>query len=173
MDTYNTAVAAALTVFAETQAAIPTNTPSPSPTVTLTPTPNATTTLPPLPTLGATFVPNPTATAPVDPCIDKLLPDVLNGTKIKIRVNNPTQSAINVSVYLQQTATQNICGYRGYVLAAQDSLIINDLIEGCYSLWAWNPDPDKYFMVTNGTSCLNSSQSWTFEVLPGSIRLKE
>jgi len=169
----STAVAAAFTIVAETQAAIPTAT-VPTPTITLTNTPAFTATIPPLPTLGATFTPNPIQTsAAEDPCINKVLPDSLTGETIKIRIDNPTDATISVSVYLQQSRPQGVCGYRGYALAAQDSLVITDLVEGCYTIWAWNPDPKDYFMVTNGTSCLDTSQNWTFDIVPsGSIKLR-
>ncbi|HAV79040.1 MAG TPA: hypothetical protein DCX53_16950 [Anaerolineae bacterium] len=169
VDQQSTAVAAALTILAETQSAIPTATP-PLPTETLTNTPAPTNTFIPLPTEGADSTPVPGAG---DPCATTLLPDSLTGTKIKIRIDNPTKVTINLSVNLQQSNAQGVCGYRGYTLAAQDSLVINDLVEGCYTLWAWNPDPDNYFIVTNGTSCLDSSKNWTFDILPGSIRLRE
>jgi len=168
-----TAVAAAFTILAEAQAAIPTDTPPP-PTATITDTPVPTNTFIPLPTQGAAFTPNPGgSSATEDPCINQLLPDTLKGQKIKIRVDNPTKGTINLSVYLQNGSSQGVCGYRAYVLAPGDSLVITDLIEGCYSLWAWNPDPNEYFMVTNGTSCLVSSNTWTFDITPGGIRLKE
>lgn len=175
LDLQVTAVAAAYTIVAETQAAIPTSTPLPSPTATVTNTPDATTTLPPLPTLGATFTPSPAGAAgPVDPCINSVLPGKLTGNPIKIRVDNPTQETINISVYLQSGNPQGVCGYRGYTLTAGGSLVITDLVEGCYTLWAWNPDPNAYFMVTNGTSCLTSSRSWTFDIVPtDSIKLRE
>lgn len=170
-DLQSTLVAAASTLVAETQAAIPTATIPP--TVTLTSTPAFTATIPPLPTLGATFtaspVPNPYAG---DPCINTLLPASLEGEKIKIRIDNPTRATINVSVYLQQSGPQSVCGYRGYTLTAGESLVIGDLIEGCYSLWAWNPDPKNYFMVTNGTHCLDTSQPWAFDITPNGINLK-
>jgi len=170
----STAFSAASTIVAETQAAIPTIT-LPPPTATVTNTPAFTATIPPLPTLGETFTPNPIETsAAEDPCIHKLMPDKLTGNTIKIRIDNPTKGTINLSVYLQSGNPQGVCGYRAYVLAPQDSLVITDLVEGCYSLWAWNPDPDDYFMVTNGTSCLNSSGNWTFDIVPnGSIKLRE
>jgi len=170
----STAVAAALTILAETQAAIPTNTPPP-PTATITNAPVPTNTFIPLPTQGAESTPNIGGNvATEDPCINQLLPDKLTGNSIKIRVDNPTKGTINLSVYLQSGSPQGVCGYRAYVLAPQDSLVITDLVEGCYSLWAWNPDPKDYFMVTNGTSCLNASQNWTFDIVPnGSIKLRE
>lgn len=168
----STLVAAASTLVAETQAAIPTATIPP--TATLTSTPAFTPTIPPLPTLGATFTASPVPNPYVgDPCINTLLPASLEGEKIKIRIDNPTRGTINVSVYLQQSGPQSVCGYRGYTLTAGDSLVIGDLIEGCYSLWAWNPDPKEYFMVTNGTHCLDTSQPWAFDITPNGINLKK
>jgi len=171
IDLQGTMFAAASTLVAETQAAIPTVTPLP--TATGTNTPAFTATIPPLPTLGATFTaspaPNPYAG---DPCINTPLPASLEGEKIKIRIDNPTRGTINVSVYLQQSGPGSVCGYRGYTLSAGQSLVINDLVEGCYTLWAWNPDPQDYFMVTNGTSCLDKSRTWTFDITTTGIRLR-
>jgi hypothetical protein len=77
-----------------------------------------------------------------------------------------------LSVNLQQSGPQSVCGYRGYTLAPGEALVINDLVEGCYTLWAWNPDPEAYFIVTNGTSCLDDSNSWTFDISTSDIRLR-
>ena len=169
----STAVAAALTIVAETQVAVPTATLIP-PTATLTDTPVPTNTFIPLPTQGDVSTPNSGGSSDsLDPCVNKLLPDKLTGNPIKIRVDNPTKGTINLSVYLQSGNPQGVCGYRAYVLEPQDSLVISDLVEGCYSLWAWNPDPKNYFMVTNGTNCLDGSQNWTFDIVPnGSIKLR-
>jgi hypothetical protein len=172
LDIQSTAVAAALTLMAETQAAIPTATPPP-PTVVPTNTLESFVTLTPLPTLDVTLTPTPTANPNAgDPCINNVLPDSLTGKTIKIRIDNPTKGTINLTVYLQSGNPQGVCGYRAYTLAAGESLVINDLVEGCYSLWAWNPDPKDYFMVTNGTSCLNSSSNWTFDITPHGIQLR-
>jgi len=165
-----TAISAASTIMAETLAAIPTATIPPSPTATITNTPVPTNTFIPLPAPGEAI----TATAGVvDPCVNKLLPATLTGNAIKIRIDNPTKWTINLSVYLQSGNPQGVCGYRGYTLEAGQSLVLTNLVEGCYTLWAWNPDPKNYFMVTNGTSCLDSSQNWTFDIVPsGSIKLR-
>jgi len=172
VDLQSTMLAAASTLVAETEAAIPTATPLP-PTATLTNTPVPTNTFLPLPTLGATFTPSPVGNSTGnDPCINNVLPASLTGNTIKIRVDNPTKGTINLTVYLQSGNPQGICGYRGYSLSAGGSLVINDLIEGCYSLWAWNPDPKDYFMVTNGTSCLNNSSNWTFDISKNGISLR-
>ncbi|MBC7876085.1 MAG: hypothetical protein H7Y59_02855 [Anaerolineales bacterium] len=171
VDLQSTMVAAASTLVAETQAAIPTATLPP--TATITNTPASTATIPPLPTLGATFTASPSGNSGAgDPCINNVLPASLVGETIQIRIDNPTKATITVSVYLQQSSPQSVCGYRSYALTAGQSLVINDLVEGCYTLWAWNPDPEDYFMVTNGTSCLNNSNNWTFDILDSSIRLR-
>ena len=160
-------------MLAETHAAIPSATPTPTATVTVTNTPAATATLPLMPTLGATFTAIPGGNSgAADPCIHKVLPATLEGEPIRIRIDNPTQATLMLSVNLQQAGPQSECGYRGYTLAPGESLVINDLVEGCYTLWAWNPDPDAYFIVTNGTSCLDTSNSWTFDISTSSLRLR-
>ena len=170
VDIQNTVIVAALTVVAETQAAIPTATPPP-PTATFTDTPAVTSTLPPLPTLDATFTSAPSGiSGGDDPCINKVLPASLKGVPVKMRVDNSTKATVSVSVYLQQTTPQSECGYRSYTLEPGQSVLINDLIEGCYTLWAWNPDPDKYFIVTNGTSCIHGSEPWAFDITTSSIK---
>lgn len=172
IDLEATIISAGYTLVAQTQAALPTATPLP-PTATPTDTPAFTATLPPLPTLDATFTPNSPATSNVsDPCVNTPMPNSLTGQTIRIRIDNPTRDSINLTVYLQSGNPQGLCGYRGYVLAAGDSLVISDLIEGCYSLWAWNPDPQDYFMVTNGTSCLYASSTWVFDITPNGIQLR-
>jgi len=167
-----TIAAAAFTSVAQTQTALPTSTPQPTATITDTPVP--TNTFVPIETLNAalTAVQITNTAAAVDPCVNKALPDTVRGD-VKIRIDNPTKATVNVSVYLLQAGPGSECGYRAYVLAAQQSLVINDLVEGCYSLWAWNPDPKNYFMVTNGTTCVNKSQTWAFDISTNSIKLRE
>ena len=172
VDIQNTVIAAALTVVAETQAAIPTATPPP-PTATFTNTPVATSTLPPLPTLDGTFTSVPSSNSggnADDPCINKVLPALLDGIPVRMRVDNSTRVTVSVSVYLQQATPQSECGYRSYTLEPGQFVVINNLIEGCYTLWAWNPDPDNYFIVTNGTSCVHSSETWAFDITTSSIK---
>ena len=170
IDIPGTVAAGAATMVAETQAAIPTSTPlPPTPTATQTNIPLPTNTFLPVPTEGVASTAQPGAG---DPCVNNVLPASLTGQKIKIRVDNPTKGTINLTVYLQSGNPQGVCGYRGYTLDAGGSLVINDLVEGCYSLWAWNPDPKGYFMVTNGTSCLDSSNTSTFDISKNGISLR-
>ena len=169
VDIQSSMAAAAVTMVAETQAAIPTATPTATPTDT----PVPTITLPPLPTLDATFtaVPNSNAGGG-DPCINTVLPATLTGETVKIRIDNSTKVTVSLTVYLNQTAPQNVCGYRSYTLEPGQFIVLNNLVEGCYTLWAWNPDPEDYFIVTNGTNCIDSADSWIFDISTGSIKLK-
>jgi hypothetical protein len=171
LDLQSTMAAAAFTMLAETQAAIPTATPLP-PTATFTDTPAATNTLPPLPASGVTFTPVPNGNSGSgDPCINKVMPATLEGDPVKIRINNSTRTAVSFSIYLNQTTPQSECGYRAYTIDPGQALVINDLVQACYSLWAWNPDPETYFMVTNGTTCMmDSSVTWVFDISTGSIK---
>jgi hypothetical protein len=170
VDIQNTMAAAAFTMIAETQAAVPTSTPPPTPTDT----PIPTITLPPLPTLDATFTAVPSGNSGgTDPCINQVLLATLVGDPVKIRVNNTTKAALSFSIYLNQTTPQVKCGYRAYTIEPGQALVLNDLVEGCFTLWAWNPDPEEYFIVTNGTNCLNeSSDTWTFDISTSSLRLR-
>jgi hypothetical protein len=172
LDLQSTMAAAAFTMLAETQTALPTATPIP-PTATFTDTPAATNTFPPLPASAGTLTPVPNGNSGGgDPCIKKVLPATLQGKPVKIRINNSTKVAVNFSIYLNQTTPQSECGYRAYTIASQQGIVINDLVEGCYSLWAWNPDPETYFMVTNGTTCVDTTEPWVFDISTGSIKLK-
>lgn len=161
----STMAAAALTMVAQTQAAIPTATPIP-PTATFTDTPLPTNTLPPLDSSGATFTPLPNTNAGGgDPCVNQPLPVTLQGKTIKMRINNSTKATLAVSIYLSQTTPQSVCGYRNYMLESEQALVLNDLVEGCYTLWAWNPVPEDYFIVTNGaSSCISSSDTAVFDI---------
>jgi hypothetical protein len=106
-----------------------------------------------------------------DPCIHQVLPASLEGEPVRIRIDNSTKATLSVSVYLNQNGPQGECGYRSYTLEPGQFVVINNLIEGCYTLWAWNPDPEEYFIVTNGTTCLDNSDTWVFDISTGSITL--
>lgn len=173
VDLQSTMAAAAFTMVAETQAAIPTAT-VPPPTATFTNTPAPTDTVLPLPSSQVTLTPVPNSTAGGgDPCITAVLPATLVGNPVKIRINNTTKATISFTIYLNQTTPGGKCGYRSYTIDPQQALVLNNLVEGCYTLWAWNPDPDAYFIVTNGTTCISDSDdTWVFDISTGSLRLR-
>lgn len=166
VDLQNTAAAVAFTIVAATGSAVPTLTPAPTETATNTPAPTN------------TFLPLPSSAEPATPtagvqdaCEDQVLPGALEGKTVKIRINNSTKVTVNVSVYLNRTVPPVVCGYRAYVVEPGSSVVINDLVEGCFTIWAWNPDPKEYFMVTNGAaSCIDSFYPAAFDISTRDIR---
>jgi hypothetical protein len=171
VDIQSTAAVVAFTIVAETQAAIPTATPLP-PTATITNTPVPTETFLPLPSPLTLTPATDGNSGGADPCINKALPATLQGEPVKIRINNSTKAEISFSIYLNQTTPQSECGYRTYTIPPGQSLALNNLVEGCFTLWAWNPDPKEYFIVTNGTNCLDNSATWVFDISTRTIELK-
>ena len=165
VEVQDTVIAAAFTMVAETQAAIPTATPLP-PTATFTNTPLATITLLPLPTLEATFTSAPSGNSGGDdPCVNQPLPAELQGETVRLRIHNSTRVTLALSVYLNQTTPQVVCGYRTYTITSEETLALNNVVEGCFTLWAWNPDQDNYFIVTNGaSSCITRFDIAVFNI---------
>jgi hypothetical protein len=175
-DVQNTAVAAAFTMIAQTQAAIPTATPLP-PTEPPTQTPLPTNTPLPLPTSATLAVISSPTTAPVssnnnsvgtDPCATRVLSKP-EGKETVIRIVNTTKLGVTVSLYLNETASKGACGYRSFTLAKNNDIVYSDLVQGCYSLWAWS-DNAKGKFTSSGYGCINNSDKWTFEVRESNIK---
>ena len=170
VDIQNTAVAAAFTMVAQTQAAVPTATPLP-PTETPTQTPLPTDTPVALPTLATPASPT---SAPVsdnsgvDPCSTRPL-SPQRGRETTIRVWNDTRVPITVSMYLNETEGHGECGWRSFNLSRNNDIVFTDLVQGCYNLWAWSDDPKGKFN-SNGGGCINNSDKWTFIVTEGTIK---
>ena len=170
VDVQNTANAAALTIIAETQAAIPTDTPVP-PTETPSQTPLPTDTLLPSPTLNVTLT---STTAPTssnaggggDPCATRVLAPK-KGRETIIRVVNATKVSVTVSLYLNETASHGECGYRSFQLAKNSDIVFDDLVQGCYNLWAFSSTSD---VNARGGGCINNPDKWTFEVRENTIK---
>lgn len=173
VDIQSTAAAVAFTIVAQTESAIPTATPLP-PTETPTNTPSPSVTPLPLPSSAVTLTPVSNGnTGGGDPCINQIMPATLVGNPVKLRINNNTKAALSFSIYLNQTTPEGKCGYRAYTIDPGQVLVINDLVEACYTLWAWNPDPDAYFIVTNGTTCINDTyDTWVFDISTSSLKLR-
>jgi len=173
VDVQNTAVAAAFTMVAQTQAAIPTSTPLP-PTEAPTQTPLPTNTALPLPTL-ATIVASPTAVSVSssnnsggDPCATRVL-SAPEGKETVIRVVNTTKLGVTVSLYLNETASKGACGYRSFTLSKNNDIVFTDLVQGCYNLWAWSENAKGKF-TSGGSGCINNSDKWTFEIRESNIK---
>ena len=166
-DIQSTAVAAAFTIVAETQAAIPTNTPVP-PTDTPVPTPLPTDTPVPSPTLESalviptfTSVPTTASNTGGDPC-NKALQSPVTGDLTKIRLKNETKGSLVISLYLNLTAFGE-CGYRGYNLGPNESTTITDLPTGCYNVSVFVTEPNKS-SKSFGYGCINNTDLWEFKI---------
>lgn len=169
-DVQGTAIVAAQTIIAQTQAAIPTD-PPPSPTETPTQTPLPTNTALPLPTLDALASPTAAAVsgnATVDPCQTRPL-SPQKGKETTIRVWNSTKVTITVSMFLNPTAGHGECGWRSFNLSKNNDIVFTDLVQGCYNLWAWSDDPKGKFNSSGG-GCINNPDKWTFEVTAATIK---
>jgi hypothetical protein len=177
-DVQHTAEAAAFTMVAQTQEAMPTNTPIP-PTDTPTNTPAPTDTpaaVSTVATLGSATVPAiaPTTStgATADPCATRILSYSPKGKDTIIRIANLTRTQVNVSLYLNETAGAGECGYRSYTLSKLGDVVITDLVQGCYNLWAWSSD-NKIHVNANGFGCINNPDKWTFEISENAIKFTQ
>ena len=162
-------------MVAQTQAAIPTSTPLP-PTEPPTQTPLPTNTPLPLPTSSTLAVISSPTTASVsssnssstDPCATRVL-SAPEGRETTIRIVNTTKLGVTVSLYLNETAGKGACGYRSFTLAKNNDIVFKDLVQGCYSLWAWS-DNAKGKFTSSGYGCINNPDKWTFEVRESNIK---
>jgi hypothetical protein len=142
-DVQGTAVAAAWTMVAATQAAIPTNTPVP-PTEVPSPTSLPTFTPEPLlvPTLPLLVLATPTtAAAPSDPnnCLKPLNMGEAGPTK-NVRIENQSPGTANVSLNLWKPNLFAQCGALSYTVKKGASLRIN-IPSGYWYAYSWVLDP--------------------------------
>ncbi|MBE0681418.1 MAG: hypothetical protein IH589_05855 [Anaerolineales bacterium] len=129
-----TAVAAAWTMVAMTQQAIPTNTPVP-PTETPSPTPLPTFTPVPLPTNNTPLViPTATLASGQDNCL-KPLNVAEAGPQSNVRIENDSGGNVTLSLNLA-TNLFGQCGNLSYTLAKKEKLVIS-LPKGEYFAYAW------------------------------------
>lgn len=135
-----TAIAAAFTMVAQTQAAIPTATPLP-PTETPSPTPLPTFTPPPTPTLDFALLP--TATQATTSNTGGLCSGIINlgeaGPQSNIRLENTTKGTAAVSLFMYTPNAFGQCGSfpsNPYVLQKNATLVVS-VPKGQYYAYAW------------------------------------
>jgi hypothetical protein len=144
-DVQGTAIAAAWTMVAATQAAIPTNTPLPptpvpSPTSLPTFTPEALLVIPTLPQL-ALAVPT-AAAAPSDPnnCLKPLAVSQAGPTK-RVRIENQSPGTANLSLNLYKPNLFGQCGSLSFANIKRGSMTIITIPNGYWYAYAWVLDP--------------------------------
>jgi len=167
-DVQGTAVAAAWTMVAETQAALPTATPIP-PTDTPVPTLPPTSTPIPLPTQSISVVPTntvssePTTSGDICQDLKHLIPAEAAGPKTTIKIVNEYKVPATISLYLNKTVFGE-CGYRSYQLSKNGGSVVATLPQGCYSAWAWSTDSKDAFNAAGYGLCANNSDKWTMVI---------
>lgn len=174
LNVQSTAVAAAFTIVAETQAAIPTATPLP-PTDTPVPTPLPTDTLIPLPTLEESpqaSLPTlaPTSVSASDNSCNGIVSKTVTGKPTRIRIVNETKHAgVKVWLYLNLTAFGE-CGYFPIysTLGKNNGDYFLDAVQGSYSIGAWT---DNGKLNVSGGGSINNPDKWTFHIRDNNIIL--
>jgi hypothetical protein len=167
------AIAAANTIIALTQAAIPTNTPVP-------PTPLPSPTALPLPTLPPLAnLPTPTtASASSTGGCNQLFDVGASGPKAPIVIQNTTKGPITVSMGINRKNTFGQCGYiswanipKGNSISVSVPLVHTNMGDACYWAYAWINDPNHQATVSAGGYCIDSQAKWTLTVSYDKIKL--
>jgi hypothetical protein len=139
----NTAQAAAFTMIAQTQAAIPTATSTETPTAT----PLVTDTPVPLPTLEITALATATtgssANANGDPCYHPIDTSGTGGPNSVIRIKNHTKGIITVFVYIYKPNAFGECGYMGFDVYKGESQTISTMPRGYFAVTAYTNNRKK------------------------------
>jgi hypothetical protein len=107
--------------------------------------------------------PSAASTAGSDPCQTRVLSWSPKGRPANIHIINTTRAAITVSLYLNETADHFECGYRAYEIGSRSDVFITDLVQGCYTLWAFNND-QRTPVNAYGSGCINNPDKWTIEI---------
>ena len=143
-DVQGTAVSAAWTMVAATQAAIPTNTPPP-PTETPSPTPLPTFTQQPLliPTLQPLILASPTVAAGVtDPNNCNMSLNMgLAGPTHRVRIENQSPGTSNLSLNLYKPNPFGQCGSISFASVRKGTMTIITIPTGYWYAYAWVLDP--------------------------------
>jgi len=164
------AVAAASTMIAMTQEAVPTATETPEPS----PTPLPSPTFPPLPTLDPVTIASPTTASTTGDDCDHLFDLAATGSaRSPVKINNNTKGPVNLSLGLFQKNAFGQCGYLGFSVAKGQSITASMPQTGqgpCWWGYAWvnGPDPST---SEGGPFCWNNTDKWTLDIGPDSIKL--
>jgi hypothetical protein len=162
------AMAAASTMIAMTQEAIPTATWTPEPS----PTPLPSPTFPPLPTAPPAPLPSPTA-AGGDDCNHIFDLSADTGRRSPVKINNNTKGPANLSLSMNQKNAFGQCGWLGFNIPRGQSITVQMPQTGkgpCWYGYAWinGPDPST---AEGGAFCWNNTDKWTLDIGADVIKL--
>lgn len=169
------AVAAANTMIAQTQAAVPTDTPLP-PTEEASPTPLPSPTLMALPTLA--FQASPTLAASGSDDCNHLLDVGASGPQASLVIRNNTKGSVNFSLGINSKNSFGQCGYmawgnipKGDTLTVSVPLVRPNQGDPCYWGYAWINDPKNKSTASGGGFCINSNGKWFIDVYYDKMKL--
>ena len=174
LSTQNTIITSLFTMSTETYAVLSTSTLIP-PTETSTSTPTPTD----VPVVLATETSTPEAIVTPMPVVsgggnsytcNLPLNSISGGSPTKIKIQNDSRSRITVRLTLNKTPFGD-CGFRDYTIGKVGSLLITDLVQGCYNITVLVNDPNNQTTLT-GYGCINNSDKWTFVVKKDSVSLQ-
>ncbi len=163
------AVAAASTMLAGTQAAMPTSTPVP-PTPLPSPTPLAAPTLEQLPTLAPLAAPTTAASSSGSQDCNHLLDVGAAGASTTLLIRNNTKGAATFSMGLGSPNSFGQCGYLGWSVPKGNSITVSvpqtrtNQGDPCYWVYAFINDPKHQVTVSDGGYCLNNNDKWTIDI---------
>ena len=160
------AVAAASTMIAMTQAAIPTATevpPTPPPSPTLLPPPTLE-----IPTL-AFSVPTAAPTQSTgDDCNHLLDLSAVSNRRAKLLINNNTKGPATLTMGWSKKDPFGQCGYMSWSNIGRNSSITVSIPQTgqgpCYWAYAWINDPKHQSTVSGGGYCMNNPDKWTLDI---------
>ena len=171
------AVAAASTMIAMTQQAMPTSTPVP-PTLEPSPTPLPSPTPGLLPTLQSFPTPTAGSSSGGSGDCNHAMDVGASGPQAPVLVNNDTKGPITFTLYLGSKNSFGQCGWLSWGPIAKASSISVSvpyarLNQGdpCYWASAYVNDPKHPATPSNGPFCLNNPDKWTFDVSYDRIKL--
>ena len=169
------AVAAANTMLAMTQAAMPTETPIP-PTLEVTDTPQPTPTIPPLPTNlvfpSPTTAPAPSSGSSGGECNGPIVAS--KGENLfTVLINNKTNDLLGVSLYLNKNSWGD-CGYWSSpagISANSSASVTLPASNSCYHVTAWNLAGKPDFMNGNNFCVAINSTRYVLNVTANGISI--
>jgi hypothetical protein len=162
------AMAAAITMIAMTQAAIPAATETPIPS----PTPLPSPTFPPLPTIAPPTI-EPTKSAG-DDCNHLFDLAATGNARSPVKINNLTKGSVNLSLGMWQKNSFGQCGYLGFTIPRGQSITVQMPQTGqgpCWSAYAWVNGPNPSTSQSTIPLCWNNTDKWTLDIGTEVIRL--
>jgi len=168
------AVAAANTMVAMTQAAIPTATEVP-PTEVPSPTPLPSPTVAALPTLAFEAPTAAPTQSSADDCNHLLDLNSVGNARAKLLINNNTKGPVTLTMGWSTKNAFGQCGYLSWSNIGRNSSITAYVPQTgggpCYWAYAWINDPKQQTTVSGGGYCMNNPDKWTLDIGYENFRL--